>query len=147
MGIKGKLFICSCHKWLSGQILQVLNYRKAFRHFGANTQKYLGNFCISSHGRCSARKGVLRKGVLKYLLKKGLSHRCFPMKFPKFLRTSFLQNTSRRLLLFLHETFPHCTKISYVHFKTSVSKTFSFYVHKMGSSLANQNVFRLFSNI
>ena len=33
------------------------------------------------------------------LLKKGLWHRCFPVNLVKFLRTSFLQNTSGRLLL------------------------------------------------
>ena len=33
------------------------------------------------------------------LLKKRLWHRCFPVNFAKFLRTSFLQKTSRRLLL------------------------------------------------
>ena len=33
------------------------------------------------------------------LLKKRLLHRCFPVNFPKFLRTSFSQNTSGRLLL------------------------------------------------
>ena len=33
------------------------------------------------------------------LLKKRLRHRCFPVNFAKFLRTSFLQNTSGRLLL------------------------------------------------
>ena len=33
------------------------------------------------------------------LLKKRLWHRCFPVNFAKFLRTSFLQNTSERLLL------------------------------------------------
>ena len=33
------------------------------------------------------------------LLKKSLWHRCFPVNFTKFLRTAFLQNTSRRLLL------------------------------------------------
>ena len=35
------------------------------------------------------------------LLKKRLRHRCFPVNFVKFLRTSFLQNTSGRLLLSL----------------------------------------------
>ena len=30
---------------------------------------------------------------------KRLWHRCFPVNFAKFLRTSFLQNTSQRLLL------------------------------------------------
>ena len=33
------------------------------------------------------------------LLKKRLWHMCFPVNFAKFLRTSFLQNTSGRLLL------------------------------------------------
>ena len=33
------------------------------------------------------------------LFKKRLWHRCFPVNFAKFLRTSFSQNTSRRLLL------------------------------------------------
>ena len=33
------------------------------------------------------------------LLKSRLRHRCFPVKFTKFLRTPFLQNTSGRLLL------------------------------------------------
>ena len=34
-------------------------------------------------------------------LKKGLWRGCFPMNFAKFLRTPFLQNTSRRLLFLL----------------------------------------------
>ena len=33
------------------------------------------------------------------LFKKRLWHRCFPVNFAKFLRTPFLQNTSRQLLL------------------------------------------------
>ena len=32
-----------------------------------------------------------------------LLHRCFPVNFAKFLRTSFLQNTSGRLLLWLNK--------------------------------------------
>ena len=63
----------------------------------------------SSHQRCSVRKDILRnfakftgkhlRQVLFYnklagpepatLLKKRLWHRCFPMNFAKFLRTSF----------------------------------------------------------
>ena len=35
------------------------------------------------------------------LLKWRLWHRCFPVNFVKFPRTSFLQNTSRPLLLFI----------------------------------------------
>ena len=33
------------------------------------------------------------------LLKKRFWHRCFPVNFAKFIRTSFLQNTTERLLL------------------------------------------------
>ena len=36
---------------------------------------------------------------LATLLKKKLCHRCFPVNFPKFLRTPFLQNTSERVFL------------------------------------------------
>ena len=36
-----------------------------------------------------------------YFLKKRLWHSCFPVNFAKFLRTSFLQNTSVRLLLYI----------------------------------------------
>ena len=74
-----------------------------------------------SHGKCSLRKGVLRNSAKftgkhlcqsllfskvaglrpETLLKKRLWHRCFPVNFVKFLRTSFLQNTSTRLLLCL----------------------------------------------
>ena len=72
----------------------------------------------SSHRRFFAKKGVLRKfakftrntcleSLFKYrcrpipatLLKKRLWNKCFPVNFAKFLRTPFLQNTSRRLLL------------------------------------------------
>ena len=42
-------------------------------------------------------RGVLSEKV--FLLKKRLWHRCFPVNFAKFLRTSVLQNTSGRLLL------------------------------------------------
>ena len=67
----------------------------------------------SSHRGCSVKKGVLRnftkctgkhlcqslffnkvKGLRPAtLFKKRLRHRCFPVNFAKFLRTSFLQNT------------------------------------------------------
>ena len=56
-----------------------------------------------SHRRCSVKKVVLRK-LVKFrknsclrpatLLKKSLRYRCFSLNFAKFLRTSFLQNTS-----------------------------------------------------
>ena len=72
----------------------------------------------SSHWRCSVKKVVLKhpaKSTGKHLcsslffnefaslrsttlLKKRLWHRCFPVNFAKFLRSSFVQNTSGRLL-------------------------------------------------
>ena len=70
----------------------------------------------SSHRRCSVGKGVLRNFV-KFtvnhlchslhstsvrpatLLKERLWHNWFPVNFAKFLRTTFWQNTSVRLLL------------------------------------------------
>ena len=78
----------------------------------------------SSHGRrCFGRKGVLgnlRKFAGKhlsqshffnkarpqpaFLLKKRLWHRCFSVKFAKFLKAPFLQNTSKRLFLQIHGT-------------------------------------------
>ena len=63
------------------------------------------SMCRNSHRRCSIRKDVLRnfaKSTGKHLCqrptKKGW-HSCFPVNFAKFLRTSFFQNTSGRLLL------------------------------------------------
>ena len=73
----------------------------------------------SSHQRCSGTKGVHRsftkftgkhlcqsiffnkvKGLRPAtLLEKRLWHRCLLVNFAKFLRTSFLQNTSGQLLL------------------------------------------------
>ena len=61
----------------------------------------------SSHRRCSVKKVFLEISqnlqentyARVSFSKKRLWHRCFPVNFPKFLRTPFLQNTSRRLLL------------------------------------------------
>ena len=73
----------------------------------------------SSQQSCSIKKAVLQN-LIKFtgkhlcqnlfsnkvadlnsatLLKNRLWHRCFPLNFAKFLRKSFLQNTSGRLLL------------------------------------------------
>ena len=78
-----------------------------------------GNFPEAATGGVPQKKGVLRNFV-KFtgkhlcqslffnkvarlrsvtLFKKRLWRRCFPVNFAKFLRTPFLQNTSRRLLL------------------------------------------------
>ena len=78
------------------------------------------SFNKSSHWRCSVKKGALKiftefTGKLCWslcfnkvaglkpatLLKKRFQHRCFPVNSVKFLRTSFLENTSCRLLLIL----------------------------------------------
>ena len=100
---------------------------------------FLWIICRSSHRRCSLRKGVLRNYV-KFtgkhlcqsllfnkvaglrpatLLKKKLWHRCFPMNFPKFLRTPFLRKTSWPLLLYLtfHSIqYPKMSLLNYVSF-------------------------------
>ena len=90
----------------------------------------------SSHQRCSLKK-VFFKNFTKFtgkhlcwslffnkvsglrpaiLLKKKLQQRCFPVNFVKFLRTSFLQNTSQRLLLFaIHLTISFCKEVLYIY--------------------------------
>ena len=80
-----------------------------YYYSGKFNSKY--NFCRkiykSSHQRCSVRKGVLRnfaKFTGKQLCQ-SLWERCFPVNFAKFLRTTFLQNTSRRLLLNIGSVF------------------------------------------
>ena len=69
------------------------------------------SFRSSSHRRCSVKKGVLKNFVLESLfnqvadlqssnfVKKRLQHRCFPVKYAKFLRTSILKNICKRVLL------------------------------------------------
>ena len=80
----------------------------------------------SSHRMCSVRKGVLRnfaKVTGKYLcqspffnfIKKRLWHRCLPVNFAKYSRTSFLQNTSRRLpLLRVNSVSDHYARSFYI---------------------------------
>ena len=58
----------------------------------------------SNHRRCSVKKVVLRNFV-KYKGKHlRLWQKCFPLNFAKFLGTSFLRNTSWRLLLVVYRT-------------------------------------------
>ena len=75
----------------SPQSLGVLN-KKVFLEISQNSQE---NTCA----RGAARVFFLLKFRPATLLKKRLWHRCFPMNFAKFLRTSFLQNTSGRLYI------------------------------------------------
>ena len=70
----------------------------------------------SSHGRCLWKKvfleisqentcvGVFFNKVVGVkacnFIKKALQHRCFPVKFAKFLRTPILKNICERLLMY-----------------------------------------------
>ena len=56
-------------------------YKKAFLNISQNSQEHI---CARA----------------SFLIKKRLWHRCFPVNFAKFSRIYFLENTSRRLLLF-----------------------------------------------
>ena len=80
-----------------------------------NTKTNIGMKWINFEYSKAATRGVLRnftkfsgkhlcqglQSCSATLLKKGLWYLCFPVNFPKFLRTSFLQNTSGRLLLII----------------------------------------------
>ena len=97
-------------EWLFNEI------KTYFKFVSLKSQVRIGR---SSHRRCSVRKGVYRNFAkftekhlcqslffnkvaglsLPTLLKKRLWHRCFPLKFAKFLRPPFLQITSVHLLL------------------------------------------------
>ena len=76
---------------------------------GTEVERYHNCINRSSHQRCSIKKGVLRnftKLIGKHLcqgqlyLKTILWHKCFPVNFPKFLRTPILKNNCERLLLY-----------------------------------------------
>ena len=90
--------------------------RTSLRH-AMNHRDFLDLF-INCHWRCSLKKSVLKnfanftgKHLLESLfdnvaglkacnfIKKRLQHWYFPIKFPKFLRTSILKNICERLLL------------------------------------------------
>ena len=90
----------------------------------------------NSHRRCSIKTSVL-KIVTKFtgkhlrqslsfnkipgqarpatLLKKRLWHRCFPVKFVRFSRTPFLQNTTGQLLLEKYIMVPLWCTVSRLH--------------------------------
>ena len=79
----------------------------------------VAGFYRCSHWRCSVKESVLRKVFAKFTgkqlcqrlyfnkvcgpkaVKRRLRHKCFPLNLEKFVRTPFLQNTSRWLLLLL----------------------------------------------
>ena len=79
--------------------------------FNASLGEFGFSSSRSSHRRCSVKKGVLRnftkftgKHLRQRLFFKAcnfIKKDCFPVNFAKFLRASFLHNTSGGLLLFL----------------------------------------------
>ena len=87
---------------------------------------------MSRYYRSSRLEVFCKKGVLKNfadlrpatLLKKRLWHRCFPVSFGKFLRTPFLQNTPRGLLL-VGVNFPNYTTKSAFSFGFTCSLFYS----------------------
>ena len=73
---------------------------------------------LNKLSREAATRGVLWKNdVLQ-----SLWHKCFPVKFTKFLRTTFLLNTSGRLLLFHQHSvlyFTYMEKFNWIKFHIS----------------------------
>ena len=99
-----------------------------------------------SHQKCSVKKGVFRnfdKFTEKHLcqsfffnkvaglrpetlLKKRLWHRCFPVNFEKFLRTTFLQNNSGRMLLYEYTDQDLCIFYAFVNMLVHIFKSVRF---------------------
>ena len=94
-----------------------LRFRAVYLNYIFNYYSLISMFCEKRSNKCkkSHFKNIhflflllSRQNFLRFLiffkvsakiLKKRLWHRCFPVNFAKFLRTLFLRNTSRRLLL------------------------------------------------
>ena len=84
------LILLWLHERLSKQLSQLLYKKSVFKIFAKFARRHL---CQSLFFN---KVAGLKSSTL---LKKMLWHRCFPVNFVKFLRTSFLWNTSRSLLL------------------------------------------------
>ena len=79
-------------------IMRIIN---RIRHRRCSVKKVFLEISQNSQENTCDRVSFLIKlhaTLLKNLLKKRLSHRCFPVNFAKFLRTPFPQNISRQLL-------------------------------------------------
>ena len=82
--------------------LQKWDHLSCMRQHAANqTLVRIPNYLIifGKLTRIKAATGGVLQSCKPDLLKKSLWDSCFPVNFAKFLRTSFLQNTSGRLLL------------------------------------------------
>ena len=75
-------------------------WKISLKHLWAHLSLFL--ILKSSHRSCSIEKGVLKDFTGKHLCwnlfliicrPEGLQHRCFPLKFEKFLRTLIFKNT------------------------------------------------------
>ena len=89
-------------KHLQSRLLFFLkNYRFLFLFSDENN---IAKLAFDICGNCSNRLWYRLETCNSFL--KSLQNRCFPMNFAKFLRNSFLQNTSGQLLLdlFIHFT-------------------------------------------
>ena len=103
-------------------LIPTLSFELRFRMFIINDYNRKKH---SSHRRCSLKNVVLKnfviftgKNICQSLffnkvscaagnfIKKRLWHRCFPVSFAKFLRTTFLQKTSGRLPLKANAYYP-----------------------------------------
>ena len=95
-----------------------------FWEISQNSQKYT----------CARDSFSIKLEASGLLLKKRLWHRCFPVNFAKFLRKTFLQKTSGRLLLlFLLPVYLHreillnfSTLLCSVNFQSVLITRFSF---------------------
>ena len=88
--------------YLQKQPPEVFHKKSVLRNLTKFTEKQL-------HQSLYFNKVSILIKVSGNLLKKILWHRCFPVNFMKFLRTSFLQNTSGQLFLYLWKQICHHT--------------------------------------
>ena len=69
-----------------------------------------------------------------HLLKKILWHRCFPENFEKFPRTSFLQNTPRRLLVYINLLLKDIQiSLLFINHTALFRKVFLYFIFQPGS--------------
>ena len=69
-------------------------------HFNIKSTWNIFSWCMTYRNKVwHYFRAVIEAATGGVLWKKRPWHRCFPVNFAKFLRTSFLQNTSGRLLL------------------------------------------------
>ena len=97
------------YEWIFPRTLSQVKEANYFcnKWFGKSIDfQSLNNGARRSHRWFSTKKGVFKSfkfhrktPLLESLFNKRLQYRCFPLKFAKFLRTSFLKNNCERLCL------------------------------------------------